>query len=542
MVLREKSSKQKQMGAYYTPPELAYRMADILTKGRNITTALEPSCGEGVSIEALYKTIGKKEIRTTAVEINAEETTKLKEKWKEFSEVTIYNEDFFSFCQKHKNDRYDLIIGNPPYIRYQYLSKDQRKQVSELLKEHGMKANRLSNAWVGFMTACISMLNKGGQIAFVIPVEIIHVSYAMELREHLLRELSSITLISFHENVFPGLQQEILIFIGEKGKEKKGIRIVELEDISQLTKIRLETRNYQEVRSMEKKWTCYYLTETENALISKIRTDKRFQKLSDVSTINIGITTGNNKYFVVNRETAELYDLKNISVPLISKGTQIHSVCFSEKDWECNRDSVKPVYLVNFPDCPVSQYTKRQQAYIEMGKKNGYDKGYKCSIRDKWYQVPYVWSPDAFFLRRSQQYPRFTLNQSEAVCTDNLHRITFTAGEEPEYIVLSYYNSISFAFTELCGRSYGGGVLELLPTETGNIYLPVITGRSDKAVKILLQQVDAYVREDNIEAALDLVDTQVLQKQLGIPEQSCMMARNIWKKLRKRRTKKENMR
>ena len=114
------------MGAYYTPPELAYRMADILTKGRNITTALEPSCGEGVFIEALYKTIGKKEIRTTAVEINAEETTKLKEKWKEFSEVTIYNEDFFSFCQKHKSDRYDLIIGNPPYIRYQYLSRNQR--------------------------------------------------------------------------------------------------------------------------------------------------------------------------------------------------------------------------------------------------------------------------------------------------------------------------------------------------------------------------------------------------------------------------------
>ena len=84
--------------------------------------------------------------------------------------------------------------------------------------------------------------------------------------------------------------------------------------------------------------------------------------------------------------------------------------------------------------------------------------------------------------------------------------------------------------------------MELFPTETGNIYLPVITGMSDKAVKNLLQQVDAYVREDNIEAALDLVDTQVLQKQLGIPEQSCMMARNIWKKLRKRRTKKENMR
>lgn len=83
--------------------------------------------------------------------------------------------------------------------------------------------------------------------------------------------------------------------------------------------------------------------------------------------------------------------------------------------------------------------------------------------------------------------------------------------------------------------------MELLPTETGNIYLPVLNEISDKAVKNMLQQVDAFVREDNIEAALDLVDTQVLQKQLGIPEQSCMIARNIWKKLRKKRTKKDNM-
>ena len=36
----------------------------------------------------------------------------------------------------------------------------------------------------------------------------------------------------------------------------------------------------------------------------------------------------------------------------------------------------------------------------------------------------------------------------------------------------NYYNSISFAFTELCGRSYGGGVLEILPGEVGNIYVP----------------------------------------------------------------------
>lgn len=40
---------------------------------------------------------------------------------------------------------------------------------------------------------------------------------------------------------------------------------------------------------------------------------------------------------------------------------------------------------------------------------------------------------------------------------------------------LAYYkDAISFAFTEICGRSYGGGVLEILPSEMGKIMLPIL--------------------------------------------------------------------
>ena len=78
-------------------------------------------------------------------------------------------------------------------------------------------------------------------------------------------------------------------------------------------------------------------------------------------------------------------------------------------------------------------------------------------------RIPSVWVPDAFFLRRNNLYPKFVLNCCYAVSTDTMHRVKFNDGVEPERILLSYYNSISFAFTELCGRSYGGGVLEILP-------------------------------------------------------------------------------
>ena len=85
------------------------------------------------------------------------------------------------------------------------------------------------------------------------------------------------------------------------------------------------------------------------------------------------------------------------------------------------------------------------------------NEGYKCRIREHWYQVPSVWIPDAFFLRRNNLYPKFVLNCCGAVSTDTMHRIKFNKNVEPERIALSYYNSISFAFTEICGQKLWGG-------------------------------------------------------------------------------------
>ena len=113
--------------------------------------------------------------------------------------------------------------------------------------------------------------------------------------------------------------------------------------------------------------------------------------------------------------------------------------------------------------------------------------------------------PDAFFLRRNNFYPKFVLNRCDAVSTDTMHRIKFNDGVDPQNILLAYYNSVSFAFTEICGRSYGGGVLEILPGEMGNILLPKVE-KIDPALRDrLLTLIDSVVRNDeNIETALDI--------------------------------------
>lgn len=86
------------------------------------------------------------------------------------------------------------------------------------------------------------------------------------------------------------------------------------------------------------------------------------------------------------------------------------------------------------------------------------------------------------FASQNNLYPKFVLNECNAVSTDTMHRIKFNDGVDPENVLLAYYNSISFAFTEICGRSYGGGVLEILPGEMGNILLPKVE-RIDPALR-----------------------------------------------------------
>ncbi len=538
MILKQDSTKQKLRGAYYTPYRVAEKMVEFFQEDPSIHTILEPSCGNGVFVEMVQK---KRLLNNggsmTAIEIEASEVQKAAQRIEPSADIRLLAMDFFQYYAANKErQRYDLILGNPPYIRYQYLRDQQRAEMSQILTEHGMKANKLINTWVGFLVACVHLLSEHGKIAFVIPAEILQVAYAEELRLFLSQSLSSITLLTFEELVFPDIEQEIVILIGEKGGQEQGIRIVELRNLEDLDTLRLPDNGFQKLCQVHEKWTKYFMSRDENALIARIRNDRRFQKMSDTALINIGITTGNNKYFSVTKKVVEEYELEHVVRPLIGRSAHAGSVYFQSEDWSVNADGGKAAYLIDFPDIPIENYPKKHRSYIKKGEKNKEHTGYKCRIRDRWYRVPSIWVPDAFFLRRNNLYPKFVLNCCEAVSTDTMHRLKFYDGIDPERIVLSYYNSISFAFTELCGRSYGGGVLEILPGELGNVMLPVLDQIPDRQIQEALFQVDEIVRKkEQIEKALDLVDQKILADGLGLDTDLCAQARNIWKKMQQRR-------
>lgn len=539
MRLKEESSEQKLRGAYYTPLPLAEMMVKIFSGNKQIKNVLEPSCGDGVFLDAMNNTDIIDQFDTiTAIEIEDDEAVKVQNRYESKKNLRVINQDFFDYYEEYSDEKFDLILGNPPYIRYQYLEEEQRALLSDILTSQGMKANKLINAWVGFMVACVNMLSDQGKIAFVIPAEILQVVYAEDLRLFLSNNLSKISIITFEELVFSDIEQEVVVFIGEKGEEEKGIRIIELNNLDDLKDFDINSNGFQKLQHVHEKWTKYFTTDKENELVSEIRNNDLFHKLSDCALINVGITTGNNKYFSVDKNTVEKYELESVVRPLIGRSSHANSIFFTQNDWMENVNSGKAAYLIDFPETPYDEYPEKHKEYIELGEEKEENKGYKCSIRDRWYRIPSIWVPDAFFLRRNNLYPKFVLNRCEAVSTDTMHRIKFNDGVSAEKIMLSYYNSISFAFTELCGRSYGGGVLEILPGEVGNIYVPKLDNISEDKVRSLLEKVDDIVRRnDDITKALDLVDDEILVAELGISKTLCNEARGIWKKLQKRRLK-----
>jgi adenine-specific DNA-methyltransferase len=90
---------------------------------------------------------------------------------------------------------------------------------------------------------------------------------------------------------------------------------------------------------------------------------------------------------------------------------------------------------------------------------------------------------------------------------------------------------LSLAFSEIVGRSYGGGVLELMPSEAEKILLPYQINNAE-----LLSTIDSMMRNrKSIDEILKITNQQVLKKGYGFTDEEIILADSIWKKLSARR-------
>ncbi len=469
-------TNKKLTGSFYTPKIIAEFLVDYLSKkikGEKLTI-LEPSSGDGVFVRTIYnhKTFVSKIDKVVAVEREEKELVKVKTITKAKSLKTVHS-DFLEYQYNNKQN-FNIVIGNPPYIKKNLLDAHQITHCENIHKIYpSLSENKIKNIWTAFLVRSINFVNENGILAFVLPSELLQVKFASELRTLILKEFERVEIFTFNELLFKDCKgQDTLLLIGERKAKNKGVYYCNINELADLKKQNFTLA--QNVNIRESKWTHHHLSTDEIELLEKLK--KQLEIVNHYCTSKAGIVTAANDYFIVNSKTVQEYSLKKYVKEIIQKGSFVNgSVILGQVEFEYIVNQAKPAFLIALNKTSNIKANERINHYFEKGIALKINERYKASIRDTWYEVPNVGiPPEAFFFKRCNEYPKLIKNNANVLVTDSAYTIFMNEEYNIESMIFSFYNSLTLSFAELNGRYYGGGVLELTPNEFKNLPIPYI--------------------------------------------------------------------
>jgi len=204
----------KSLGQYMTPRFVAEFMASLISKPSS-ASILEPGAGEGIFLKVLYEK-GFKNI--TAYEID--------EQLGKESPIKINYSDFLKIPPKPE---FDVIIGNPPYVRWKNIPEEWR---SLFRKDKYWKKimNGLCDLTYAFIYHAINFLKTYGELIFICPLFWTETVHGKHLREFLSNNGSVELLINLNEaKIFKQVSSTIIIFKYIKNVKLPYVKIIEYQ-------------------------------------------------------------------------------------------------------------------------------------------------------------------------------------------------------------------------------------------------------------------------------------------------------------------------
>jgi adenine-specific DNA-methyltransferase len=528
-------SRQKLRGGFYTDPLIASFLVKWI-KAANPSSILEPSCGDGIFLQTIEQQRIASLKQVTACEIEPEEVEKARNRTQ--LPVRVLNCDFLKWFlfTAEKENRFDAVVGNPPFIRYQYLAEEQQLLAEKIFAQLRLPFTKHSNAWVPFVLASIRLLNPGGRIAMVIPSEIFHIPHAASLRRYIVAQCAKVLVVDPTELWFGETLQGTVLLLAEKkhhlSERSRGIGIISISNrqrLSQNPEHLFRHATYINDRTIQGKWMQIFLTAHERALLARMRELPGVACFSQIASVDVGIVTGANKFFLVPDSTVKEFGLQRWSYPMFGRSDHVEGLIFSTSDYERNRSIGLPSNFLWFQEKNIEDLPTKVRRYLEIGLRQELPSRFKCRTRKSWFEVPSVYSAPIAMLKRAHNYPRLVLNKAEAYTTDTAYRIR-PLGVKPAPLVLGFVNSLTCLTAELEGRHYGGGVLELVPSEIERLLVPLVQASASDLV-------DADRRFRKSTDALSFLREQdsLILGSIGVTEHEQCTLHAAWLKLRDRR-------
>lgn len=190
------SKVKNKYGQYFTRKDIARFMTTLISAPKTVDV-LEPSCGKGVFLDALQEA-GYANVR--GYEIDPSLST-------EYDNVVHK-----SFIGVPTSEQYQVVIGNPPYIRWKNLEPELKE---ELQSSHLWNTyfNSLCDYLFLFILKSIEHLNENGELIFICSEYWMNTTHSASLRKYMCNHGYFKEIYHFKEaSLFDGVTSSIVIF------------------------------------------------------------------------------------------------------------------------------------------------------------------------------------------------------------------------------------------------------------------------------------------------------------------------------------------
>lgn len=525
----------KEFGVFYTPKFLIDFIIDKISlnipNGDEISI-IEPSAGDGRFIDEFIGKIKDETLNATLVEINKESADLLNKKYAKNKKIKIIHSDFLYYENAHK---FDIVLGNPPYISKKHLTKDQISRCREILLSASIPSLADKNIWTSFVIRCSDMLKNTGIMALVLPFDLLQVKFSSYIQSYLIDNFSRIEIYTPNKLAFDKIEQDTIILLAYKKSQNKGLYINNLLlGENNTDKSKLLYKSTSECRGLISKnenikWSSLTLSDHELNFLAKL--SDKLKNIGDYAKTRPGIVTAANSFFILPHKKIEEYSLREHATPILQKSQFFQKkITFSKTDFDKLVESEKPTYFIDLLNYEKNS-SPQIENYLALGEAHKIDKRYKCLRRKKWYVVPKVPPGDGFFFKRCNGYPKLHKNEFGILTTDAAYNLEVNAGFNINSLIYSFYNPLTLCFAELYGRYYGGGVLELVPNEFRKLPIPY----KKVSLKTFSKFKAQFENKESIDEILFSSGRDVLSGIVDDVEFNIIL--NIYKKLIQRRLK-----
>lgn len=492
MRLRHETSAQKLRGGYYTAAPLVDWCLDRVACLATSTPRrwLEPAAGDGAFVRGLARMqaggrLGPCEL--DAIELDPTEAAACTSALRQSGlSGRVVNDTFFAWASTQQPG-FNALVGNPPYVPYQFVGKEDRRLAEDLTSRLGLTLRGVSNLWIPFALVSLSLLRPGGVFALVLPSELFCTVSGGLFRTFVIRNFTSLQVDLFPRRTFPSILQDVVVVSG-----KRAVRSATRRPVNFCEHGGSSPKPWcHHISVSPESWQRYLLAPEEVQAFHDACRLAGVHRLGGVASMEVSIVTGANPFFTVDDATVAEFSLQPWSRPLLARSADAPGIAFVPDDHDEARRRGSRAWILDFSaQRPEPNGHPGVRDYLAKGEALGLHERYKCRIRSPWYRVPQMKRGRLMLPKRAHRHHKLMLNRAGVFTTDTVYRGEMLAlfAEQEEDLVAGFQNTLTLLSAEVEGGTYGGGVLELVPSEIARLQVPLVSAAP------LLREIDVTSR------------------------------------------------